>query len=119
MLMPRRWRRCPGEPLAVRKPRRAGGGHSGTAPNPPQRGQARTQTINQLRVLVVTGPTELRQQLRDLTVGTLIDTCARMRSTGDLADPIQAAKAALRRLARRHQQLSEEIRDSTLSSRRW
>jgi transposase len=73
--------------------------------------KARTQTINQLRALIVTGPTELRQQLRDLTGGILIDTCARMRPTGDLADPIQATKAALRRLARRHQQLSAEIRE--------
>lgn len=73
--------------------------------------KARTQAINQLRALLLTGPPELRQQLRGLTAGTLIDTCARMRPTGDLADPVQATKAALRRLARRHQQLSEEIRE--------
>jgi transposase len=73
--------------------------------------KARTQAINQLRALLLTGPAELRQQLRGLTTGTLIQTCARMRPTGDLADPVQATKAALRRLGRRHQQLSEEIRE--------
>jgi transposase len=73
--------------------------------------KARTQAINQLRALLLTGPAELREQLRGLTAGTLIDTCARLRPTTDLADPVQATKAALRRLARRHQQLSEEIRE--------
>ena len=60
--------------------------------------KARTQAINQLRALLLTGPAELRQQLRGLTTGTLIETCARMRPTGDLANPVQATKAALRRL---------------------
>jgi transposase len=73
--------------------------------------KARTQAINQLRALILTAPAELRQQLRDLSTGRLLDTCARMCPTGDLADPVQATKAALRRLARRHQQLSEEIRE--------
>jgi transposase len=73
--------------------------------------KARTQAINQLRALLLTGPAELREQLRDLTAGALIETCARLRPTTDLADPVQATKAALRRLARRHQQLSEEIRE--------
>jgi transposase len=73
--------------------------------------KARTQAINQLRALFLTGPAELRQQLRGLPAGALIDTCARMRPTGDLADPVQATKAALRRLARRHQRLTEEIRE--------
>ena len=34
-----------------------------------------------------------------------------MRPTTDLADPVQATKAALRRLAHRYQQLTKEIRD--------
>ena len=73
--------------------------------------KARTQAINQVRALLLTGPAELREQLRNLSTGRLIDTCARMRPAGDLADPVVATKAALRRLARRHQQLSEEIRE--------
>jgi transposase len=72
--------------------------------------KARTQAMNQLRALLLTGPAELREQLRNLTPGTLIDTCAGLRPTADLADPAQATKAALRRLARRHQRLHEEIR---------
>ena len=73
--------------------------------------KARTQAINQLHALLLTGPADLRQQLRGLTPATLIDTCARLRPTADLADPMQATKAALRRLARRHQQLTDEIRE--------
>jgi transposase len=73
--------------------------------------KARTQAINQLRALSLTGPAELREQLRDLSTSRLIDTCARMRPTADLADPVQATKAALRRLARRYQQLTQEIRE--------
>lgn len=73
--------------------------------------KARTQAINQLRALLLTGPAELRQQLRGLTAGGLIDTCAKMRPTGDLANPAVATRAALRRLARRHQQLTAEIRE--------
>jgi transposase len=38
--------------------------------------KARTQAVNQLRALLLTGPAELREQLRGLTAGTLIDTCA-------------------------------------------
>ncbi|MDQ3988054.1 MAG: transposase, partial [Actinomycetota bacterium] len=38
-----------------------------------------------------------------------IHTCARLRPMGPLTEPEQATKVALRRLARRHQHLSEEI----------
>ena len=38
--------------------------------------------------------------------------CARLRPTGDLTDPVQGVKTALRRLAKRHQDLSEEIADA-------
>jgi len=71
--------------------------------------KARSQTTNQLKSLLVTGPAELREQLRELSATALVVTCARLRPTADLADPEQATKAALRRLARRHQYLSEEI----------
>lgn len=78
--------------------------------------KARTQAINQLRALIVTGPEDLREQLRGLSASVLVDTCARLRpgSTGvELAgcdDPVLVAtKSALRRLARRHQDLSAEI----------
>ena len=74
--------------------------------------KGRTQTMNQLRALLLTGPAELREQLRSLSPTVLITTCARLRPTAELADPEQAVKAAVRRLARRHQQLTEEVRDA-------
>lgn len=74
--------------------------------------KARTQATNQLKALLLSGPAELREQLRQLSTTTLIATCARLRPTTELADPEQATKAALRRLARRHQQLNEEIAEA-------
>src|ERR1035437_2738585 len=71
--------------------------------------KARSQATNQLKALLVTAPAELREQLRTLSTTKLIATCARLRPTGDIADPAHATKTALRRLARRHQYLSEEI----------
>src|SRR5438270_4304210 len=71
--------------------------------------KARTQITNQLKALILTGPADLRERLRHLNTRNLIDTCARLRSTGPLTDPQQATKVALRRLARRHQYLTEEI----------
>jgi len=74
--------------------------------------KARTQAMNQLRALLLTGPAELREHLRHLSATELIATCARLRPAADLTDPEQAVKTALRRLARRHQHLTEEIRDA-------
>lgn len=71
--------------------------------------KARTQATNQLKALLLTGPADLREKLRHLNTRDLIDTCTRLRPSGPLADPEQATKLALRRLARRHQYLSEEI----------
>lgn len=74
--------------------------------------KARTQTINQIRALMVTAPSALRDKLRGLPTGPLIDTLARTRPVGDLADPSCAAKTALRRLARRYQALEQEIKEA-------
>lgn len=74
--------------------------------------KGRTQTINQIRALMVTAPSALRDKLRGLPTGLLIDTLARTRPAGDLADPACAAKTALRRLARRHQTLQQEIKEA-------
>ena len=74
--------------------------------------KARTQTINQIRSLMVTAPCALREKLRGLPTALLIDTLARTRPTGDLTDPASAAKAALRRLARRYQALQQEIKEA-------
>lgn len=51
--------------------------------------RARTQTSNQLKALLVSGPAQLREQLRD-----------------------QAIKSALRTLTRRYQFLTDEIADA-------
>jgi len=74
--------------------------------------KARTQSTNQLKSLLVTAPAELREQLRQLSTTALIATCARLRPTSALGDPEQATKTALRRLARRHQHLNEEITEA-------
>lgn len=70
--------------------------------------KARTQTILQLRNLVLTAPEDLREALRDLTIKQLVARCARWhRRAPDGA--WQATRQALRFLARRHQQLDAEI----------
>lgn len=73
--------------------------------------KARTQAMNQLRQLLITGEADLRARLRDLSAAALIAACARLRPGSDLSAPAQALKFALRRLARRHQYLGEEIAD--------
>ncbi|GAA3025990.1 IS110 family transposase [Streptomyces glomeratus] len=67
--------------------------------------KARTQTINQIRTLIVAAPAEVRERLRGLPTYQLISQLARSRPGTDLADPSCAVKTALRRLARRHQNL--------------
>ncbi|GLW73858.1 hypothetical protein Kpho02_61560 [Kitasatospora phosalacinea] len=71
--------------------------------------KARTQAMNQIRGMLVSAPAVLREQLAGLDRSVLIRTAARLRSAGDLSTPLAATKAALRRLARRHQALDAEI----------
>jgi transposase len=76
----------------------------------------RADAQRQLKALIITAPDALRERLRDLTDTQLITTCARMRPNpnttgGDTACPVTATTLALRSLARRHQQLSTEIRE--------
>ena len=73
--------------------------------------KAHTAAINALRQTIITGPTDLREQLTGLGPKTLVATCARLRP-GDLTQPAQGVKAALRRLARRCQMLAEEIAEA-------
>jgi len=49
--------------------------------------KARTQAINQIRGLIITGPLPLREQTRALGTKALITTVARLRPAGDPADP--------------------------------
>ena len=71
--------------------------------------KARTQTINQIRTLIVAAPETVRERLRPLHTSELIAVLARSRPNGDLADPAHAHRVALRRLARRYQDLHAEI----------
>ena len=70
--------------------------------------KARTQASNQIRDLIVTAPDGLRSRLRALSTDQRVAACARFRP-GEFDEPVGATKAALRTLAVRHQQLSNEI----------
>lgn len=74
--------------------------------------KARTAAMNTLRQLVITAPEPLRARLGGLPGAALISAAAALRVTGELADPDAATRLALRRLARRCQQLSAEIADA-------
>jgi transposase len=68
-----------------------------------------TQAINSMRGLIVTAPSELREALRGLSVPRVVAACCLLRP-GELATPTAAVKFALRGLARRHRDLTEEIK---------
>ncbi len=72
--------------------------------------KARTQTVNQMKALVLTAPAELREMLDGLTTSALAKRCRNFR-TSRLRDPKAAAKYALRSLACRYRQLSDEVRN--------
>ncbi len=70
----------------------------------------RTQTMNQIHALIVTADETLRAQLRTLTRAKLLATLRAFRPDRTrLAEPAQAAKLTLRRLAERIRHLDEEI----------
>ena len=71
--------------------------------------KARTQAINQMKALVVTAPAELRESLDGLSTVALAARCKRFRP-GLWSIPRQR-QYALRSLAGRYRQLSEEIHD--------
>ncbi|WP_392875107.1 IS110 family transposase [Streptomyces sp. LN499] len=74
--------------------------------------KSRTQTINQIRTLIVSAPADVRERLRSLPTYQLIAQLARSRPGADLADPTCAVRTALRRLARRYQHLTQEIAEA-------
>jgi transposase len=71
--------------------------------------KARSQAANQLRGLLVTSPETLRRHLRRLSIKELVTVAARFRPGPAPGDVQTATKFALRSVARRYQQLSEEI----------
>jgi transposase len=72
--------------------------------------KARVVAFQELDQLLVTGPAQLRDQIRDLPKMKLIRSCAEWRpNPSNAADPLTATRIAMRRLARRYLALSEEI----------
>ncbi len=70
--------------------------------------KARTQAMVALKALITTVPDELREQLQDLSKTALIERSCNLRP-GTVATPTASAKRAVRSLARRWRELSEEI----------
>ena len=64
--------------------------------------------MNQIHALLITAPDEVRSDYRTLTGRTLVNTLARSRPAGG-ASPALTARQTLKRLARRHVMLAEEI----------
>ena len=50
-------------------------------------GQSPDRSTNQLKSLLISGPAELREQLRHLSTTVLITTCANLRPTSALPTP--------------------------------
>ncbi len=71
--------------------------------------KAKSQCINQIRAMLITGPVTLREQMRPLPTGQLLRALSRLRTGPDLSSPSTATKMALRSLARRHLTLTEEL----------
>ncbi len=72
--------------------------------------KARTQAIHQMKALIVTAPSKLRESFDALTTRAMIERCKSFR-TGPLKSPTAAAKLALRSLARRYYRLDKEVQD--------
>ncbi|MFZ0493255.1 MAG: IS110 family transposase [Acidimicrobiia bacterium] len=73
----------------------------------------RTAVANQLHAVIVTADDTIRAQHQGLPLTRTVTIAANYRP-GDLLDPTQAAKWALKTLARRYQHLTEEL--DTLTS---
>ena len=70
--------------------------------------KARTQAANQIHSLVVTGPEQVKQQLKGMNLKAQVRVCARFRPGTDHTTTAYA-KRALRHLARRYQTLDTKI----------
>ena len=71
--------------------------------------KAQTQATNQIKSVLVTAPTELRESLTGLGLVALLERCAALRP-GQPNTPVSAAKHALRLLARRALALRAEAK---------
>ena len=70
--------------------------------------KARTQTLNQMRSLISTGPESIRAELRHLKAGPMLD-CASAYRPGTKQDLVSITKFSLRLLARRAIALEAEV----------
>jgi transposase len=61
----------------------------------------RREALVQLRSVIVTAPDQLREELRGLSLGRLLDRCSRLRRSAAAAPDAQACRLVLRALARR------------------
>jgi transposase len=71
----------------------------------------RTRATNQLKAMIVSAPDELRDRLRDHDGADLVKRCARLRQSADRPADVEATISALRRIAKRIQHLTIEIKD--------
>ena len=72
----------------------------------------RRSTLQLLRMTIVATPEELRDQIRNLTRMQLIRVLAARRpDVSNAADPVTAYRVALKSMARRYLELSDEITD--------
>jgi len=68
----------------------------------------RREALTQLRAVIVTAPEPLRQQLRGLPVGKLLDRCSRLRRSNSASVDEIATRVVLKSLARRVQAATVE-----------
>lgn len=71
--------------------------------------KARSQATNQLKALLITSPEELRRELGNLSTAKLVAKAAQFRPGKNPEDLLAISKLTLKSIARRYQQLSEEI----------
>ena len=71
--------------------------------------KARAGAANQLQTLLVTAPEGLKSELGALSTARLVEKASRLRPGANPSNVEAATKFALRSVARRYQQLSEEI----------
>jgi transposase len=69
--------------------------------------EVRREALSQLRAVIVTAPEPLREQLRRLPTGALLNRCSRLRRTHSTADEL-ATRLVLRSLSQRIQAATRE-----------
>jgi transposase len=68
----------------------------------------RREALGQLRGVIVTAPDSLREELRTLPLGKLLDRCSRLRRSSTMSSDEVATRLVLRSLARRIQTATVE-----------